>query len=59
MPARKFPKAVKYSIRTLPLAGVVASSFLNLSRFGQQFMILIVLLWIQVFFILEVFLAGK
>ncbi len=43
----------------IPLAAAVGASLLPLQRFGQQFVILIVLLWIQVFFIFECFLVGK
>jgi len=39
-------------IIALPLIGVVAASFLNLTRFERQFLILIALLWLGVFFLL-------
>ena len=45
-------------IQSLPVAGAVGTALLPLQRIGQQFLILIVLLWIQVFFIIEIFL-GK
>jgi hypothetical protein len=56
---KKFAKDWKLVIQGLPLAGAAASTFLPLSRLGQQFSILIVLLWVQVFFIVELFLYGK
>jgi hypothetical protein len=56
---KKYPRALKMAIRALPLIGVVASVFLHLSAVGQQFMVLIVLIWVQVYFVLELFLAGK
>jgi len=59
MKVKKFPKALKYAIRALPLAGAAATTAIHLSRVGQQFMVLIVLVWIQVYFFLEIFLAGK
>ncbi len=59
MSAKKLPKSVKWAIRALPLMGAAGSALLPLSRFGQQFMILIVLVWMQVYFILELFLAGR
>jgi len=43
----------------IPLAMAAGASLLPLQRSGQQFVILIVLLWIQVFFIFECFLVGK
>ena len=49
MTAKKFPKAVKFAIRGLPLAGAAATSLLPLQQIGQQFLILIVLLWLQVY----------
>jgi hypothetical protein len=45
-------------IRGLPLSGAAATTFLPISRFGQQFSMLIVLLWLQVFFIIEWFFQG-
>ena len=59
MMAKKLPKAVKVAIRTLPLAGAAATAMLPLQRTGQQFLVLIVLLWLQVYFVIEIFLAGK
>jgi hypothetical protein len=59
MKTKKLPKVVKFVIRGLTLAGAAAAALLPLQRTGQQFIMLIVLLWIQVFFISEVFLAGK
>jgi hypothetical protein len=49
----------KIVIQGLPLAGAAGTVFFPLQRLGQQFAVLIVLLWIQVFFIGEIFLAGK
>jgi hypothetical protein len=59
MATKKLPKTVKYALRTLPLAGAVASSFLPLQQIGRQFLILIVLVWVQVYFVLELFMAGR
>jgi hypothetical protein len=56
---RKLSKTVKYILRALPLAGAAASVSLPLSRVGQQFMVLVVLVWVQAYFILEIFLAGR
>ncbi len=57
--SRKLQGVLKNLIRTLPLAGAVASVFLPLHEIARQFMILIVLVWVQAYFILEIFLAGK
>jgi hypothetical protein len=46
-------------IEGLPLAGAAVTAFMPLSRLGQQFSMLIVLLWLQLFFIVECFLAGS
>ena len=59
MMAKKLPKAIKYVIRGLPLAGAAATSLMPLQRIGQQFLMLIVLLWVQVYIIVEIFLARK
>ena len=48
MKTKKLPKAVKFVIRGLPLAGAAATAMLPLQRIGQQVLMLIVLLWIQV-----------
>jgi hypothetical protein len=59
MTIKKLPKAVKFATRGLPLAGAAITVILPLQPVGQQFMVLIVLLWVQVYFVLEIFLAGK
>ncbi len=59
MRTKKLPRALKYAIRGLPLAGAAASVFLPLHQTGQQFMVLIVLIWVQVYFIFEIFLAKN
>ncbi len=56
---KKLSKTLKVGLRVLPLAGAAASVALPLGRYAQQFMILIVLVWVQVYFVLDVFLAGK
>jgi hypothetical protein len=59
MKRKKMNVILKYILRGLPLAGAVASTFFPLHQLGRQFMILIVLVWVQVFFIFELFLAGR
>jgi hypothetical protein len=59
MKKRKIPKGLKRTLQGLPLAGAAITAILPQQRLGQQFIMLIVFLWIQVFFITEVLLAGK
>jgi len=56
---KKKPIHWKIIIQGLPIAAAAGSAFLPLHRFGQQFTMLIVLIWIQVFFIIECFLVKK
>jgi hypothetical protein len=56
---KRIPKAWKLVVQGLPLAAAGVSTFLPLQRLGQQFIMLIILLWLQVFFIIECLLAGK
>jgi hypothetical protein len=56
---KKVPLALKYTCLSLPLAGAAASVFLPLTDIAHQFMILVVLVWIQAYFIFEIFLVGK
>jgi hypothetical protein len=55
----KFAKRYKKWIPGIPLAAAMGASLLPIQRSGHQFLILITLVWIQVFFILECFMAGK
>ncbi len=48
---RRISKSWKLVILGLPLATAAVTTFLPLQRLGQQFVMLIVLLWLQVFFI--------
>jgi hypothetical protein len=59
MKKKRIPKGWKLVLQGLPLAGAAATSFLPLQRWGQQFLILIALLWVQVFFIIEYLFVGK
>jgi hypothetical protein len=59
MAKKRISKSLKLVIQGLPLVAAAISAFLPLQRFGQQFMVLIVLVWIQVFFIIECFLINK
>jgi uncharacterized membrane protein len=55
----KLWKIIRFTIRGLPLAGIVVSSFLPLTAFGRQMLMLVLLVWFQVYLIFEVFLNGS
>jgi len=59
MKKKRISKGWKLVIQGLPLLAAAATVFLPLQRLGQQFVILIVLIWLQVFFIVECFLIAK
>jgi len=50
-------KGFRYTLRGLPLAAIIASSFLPLQPFTRQFLVLASLIWLQVLIVFEVFLA--
>ena len=49
----------KLILQGLPLVAAAGTAFLPLQRLGQQVSVLVVLVWVQVFFIVEVFLINK
>jgi hypothetical protein len=55
----KIPKGWRDVIEGMPLAEDAPTAFMPLPRLGQQISKLIVFLWLQVFFIVEYFLAGN
>jgi hypothetical protein len=55
----KLNKPLKLVIEGLPLAAAVGASLMPVQKVGQQFLVLIILLWIQFFFIIECFVFGK
>jgi hypothetical protein len=59
MDQKKKSKRIRIVLQGLPLAAAAGSSFLPLPRLGQQVTMLIVLVWLQIFFIIECFLANK
>jgi hypothetical protein len=59
MKKKKISKGWKLVIQGLPLAAAAVTVFLPLQRVGQQFVVLIVLVWVQVFFLVECFLVAK
>jgi hypothetical protein len=50
---------LRYTVRGLPLAGITAANLLPLSARGHQFLVLVALVWFQVFILFEVFSVGK
>jgi hypothetical protein len=59
MEKKKKSKRWKLVIQALPIAAGAGTTFLPLQRLGQQFTMLIVLVWLQVFFVIECFMANK
>ncbi len=56
---KKIWKAIHFTLGGLPLIGILYGSLLPLQRFEQQLMMLALLLWVQFFFVFEVFLSGR
>jgi hypothetical protein len=56
---KRIPPGWKLVLQGLPIAAAAGATFLPLQRLGQQFIMLIVLLWIQAFFIINCFLINK
>jgi hypothetical protein len=52
------PKRLLRWISGVPLVAAAGASLLPLQRFGQQFMVLAVLVWIQIFFVVEFLLMN-
>jgi hypothetical protein len=59
MKKKSLTKSMRLLMQGLPLAGAVGATLIPVSRLGQQFVMLIVLLWIQIFFVVECFLSSK
>ena len=59
MKTKKIPKSWKIVIQGLPQAGAAVTAFLPLKQPGQQLAVLVVLIWIQLFFIFDIFQTGK
>jgi hypothetical protein len=59
MPKEKIAKYVRYAIRGLPLAAIAISNLVVTSAQAHQFLILITLLWFQVFLFFDLFSPGK
>jgi len=48
-------KNIRNIIRGLPLAGIIVSSFLPLPATGRQLLILVLLVWFQIFILFDIF----
>jgi hypothetical protein len=59
MAKEKLKKTILFAICGLPLVGVTIANMLTVSARAHQFLILIILIWFQVFFLFEVFSIGK
>jgi len=55
----KFLQWLKWIICGIPVVMIIGTSFLPLQIRGQQFLILALIIWVQVFLIFEVFGIGK
>ena len=55
----KVRKYARYAVIVSPLAGVAVTSLFSITARTQQFLVLITLLWVQVFTLFEVFSIGK
>jgi hypothetical protein len=55
----KFNKPLKLMLQGAPLAGALGASLLPIRQLGHQFLVLVTLVWVQIFLIVECFLAGK
>jgi len=56
---KRIPRGIRMIIQGLPIVTLVGASLLPLSPLANQYLMLIVLLWIQVFFISECYLLEK
>jgi len=56
---KRISHRLKIVIQGLPIVAAAGSTLLPLTRFGQQMMMLGVLLWVQTFFIIECFMSNK
>jgi hypothetical protein len=52
-------KRLKLLMQGIPLVAAVGASMLPIRQVAHQFLMLITLVWIQVFFIMDCFSAGK
>jgi hypothetical protein len=56
---KKMNRRLKLVMQGLPLLAAAGAALLPIQRLGQQFLVLIILLWIQVFILVECFLVGR
>lgn len=58
MSKEKIKQVLRYTIIGLPLAGVALTNLLPISARTNQFLVMVTLIWFQVFILFEVF-SGK
>jgi polyferredoxin len=59
VPARdRIRRTLKWVLTCLPLGGIIWASFLPLTTWMQQALILVALIWFYVFFLLDTFFLG-
>ena len=56
---RLLKQGVKWTAAGLPIVAVVWASFLPLQTWMQQALVMVVLLWLQAFFLFGVFSSGS
>jgi hypothetical protein len=59
MKKKKLGKPLKLMMQGIPLAAAMGASLLPIRQTGHQFLVLTTLVWIQVFFIVELYLVDK
>ena len=56
---KKAHRGWRLVVQGLPLVAVAGSAFVSLQRVSQQFSMLVVLIWVQVYFIVECYLGRS
>ncbi len=52
-------KVIHVTLGGMPLLGILYGAILPLQRVEQQLLMLALLIWLQAFFIFEIFLSGR
>jgi hypothetical protein len=59
MRKKKLNRPLKLVMLGIPLVAAMGASLLPIQRMGHQFLVLTILVWVQVFFLVECFLMNK
>jgi hypothetical protein len=51
----QFKNGCRIAVKILPLASILVCSFLPITTLGRQLLILALLIWVQVYFIFDIF----